>query len=98
MGDLNSLNMFVGLTPNIVEFCEFEQYGNGHTAKYRVWRGSDVTNLMYLGKSKFLNETTVEYECVDCHSKFRVKLSKHIDPSLYIECECGEKSEPTIKG
>jgi len=95
MKELSKVNLFIGNTASRVEFGEFERYGSGFTAKYRVWSGSDVTSLMYAGKVKFCKDVTVEYVCVDCHSLSRVKLYKHLDDMTYIECGCGERCEPT---
>jgi hypothetical protein len=38
---------------------------------------------------------TIEYTCVDCLSKSDIALDLHHDPMTYIECDCGERCEPT---
>ena len=38
---------------------------------------------------------TVEYTCTDCGSLSDVLVSDYLDDDKYIECDCGERCEPS---
>jgi hypothetical protein len=40
-------------------------------------------------------DTAIDYTCVSCLGQSKVKLSLHKDENTYIECDCGERCEPT---
>lgn len=94
--ELDGLNLYSEQHKCFVEFFEYERFANGFTTKYRMYDKDASTPMLYLGRSKFIKEMSCEYKCVDCGSLTHVKLSKHLDEMIYIECGCGEKCDPVI--
>ncbi|MDI4653102.1 MULTISPECIES: hypothetical protein [Pseudoalteromonas] len=42
-----------------------------------------------------VNKLAVEYTCTSCGSTSDVEMKEHLDEKIYIECECGERCEPS---
>lgn len=42
-----------------------------------------------------VKQLSVEYTCTSCGSTSEVTMKDHLDESKYIECECGERCEPS---
>jgi len=38
---------------------------------------------------------TIKYTCVCCLGESDVNIKHHLDEGVYIECDCGERCEPS---
>lgn len=65
---------------------------NAHDGRLLVKWDNGKSNS-YLPKN--LKLIKVEYTCVSCLSKSDVSIESHSDENVYIECECGERCEPS---
>ncbi len=42
-----------------------------------------------------MKDKNIKYTCVSCLGESDVDIKSHFDEKIYIECDCGERCEPS---